>query len=346
MFSATERSCVTTHDLTVVTNGLTKKFDDLVAADHIDLEVAAGTVVALLGPNGAGKTTVVRMLATLSAPTSGTATVCGHDIVREADAVRSVISLTGQFAALEDNLTARENLLLMARLRGYAKGAATRVVDGLIDRFAIGEFRDKLVKALSGGERRRVDLAASLVVQPKLLVLDEPTTGLDPRSRQVVWSTVRDLVDEGVTLLLTTQYLDEADALADTIVLIDHGRTVAAGTPSDLKARIGDQRVDVVAVDGAGLDGLVAALSGRFEVDVVRMRRTISVPAPDEIADLAEVAAAVRASGIPIDEIALRRPTLDDAFLALTGQPIDTEHRGDAEHASGKTRKDLAGVAS
>jgi daunorubicin resistance ABC transporter ATP-binding subunit len=336
---------MTAHDLTVVTNGLTKHFGDLVAADHIDLNVDAGTVVSLLGPNGAGKTTVVRMLATLSAPTSGTATVCGHDIVREADAVRSVISLTGQFAALEDNLTARENLMLMARLRGYGKPAAAKVVDGLIERFDIGEFRNKLVKAVSGGQRRRVDLAASLVVQPKLLVLDEPTTGLDPRSRQVVWATVRDLVDEGVTVLLTTQYLDEADALADTIVLIDHGRTVAAGTPSDLKARIGDQRVDVVAIDGAGLDGLVASLSSRFQINVIRERRTVSVPAPDEIGDLAEVAAVVRASGIPIDEIALRRPTLDDAFLALTGQPTDIDNAGAISETT-PGRRDLAGVAS
>jgi ABC-2 type transport system ATP-binding protein len=260
----------------------------------------------------------------LSEPTSGTAIVCGHDVVREADAVRQAISMTGQFAALEDNLTARENLLLMARLRGYGKAAASLLVDSLVDRFDIGEFRDKLIKAVSGGQRRRVDLAASLVVQPQLLVLDEPTTGLDPRSRQVVWSTMRDLVDEGVTVLLTTQYLEEADALADDIVLIDHGQAVAAGTPSDLKARIGDQRVDVVAVDHQGLDGLVAALSGPFRISVSRERRTVSVPAPDEIDDLAMVAAAVRSSGIPIDEIALRRPTLDDAFLALTGQPPTT----------------------
>jgi ABC-2 type transport system ATP-binding protein len=293
--------------------------------------------VALLGPNGAGKTTMVRMLATLSEPTSGTATVCGYDVVREADAVRSVISLTGQFAALEDNLTARENLLLMARLRGYGKQAAGRIVDELVDRFEIGEFRDKLIKAVSGGQRRRVDLAASLVVQPRLLVLDEPTTGLDPRSRQVVWTTVRNLVDEGVTVLLTTQYLEEADALADNIVLIDHGRSVAAGTPTELKARIGDQRVDVVAVDAHGLDDLVAALSLRFEVDVSRERRTVSVPAPDEIGDLTAVAAVVASSGVPVDEIALRRPTLDDAFLALTGQP---------RSAPDATDNDLVEVAS
>ena len=305
----------------VTTDGLTKHFGDLVAVESIDLRVDSGSVFALLGPNGAGKTTVVRMIATLSAPTRGRATVCGFDVVREADAVRSVISLTGQFAALEDNLTARENLLLMARLRGYGQAAAARVVDGLIDRFDIGEFRDKLIKAVSGGQRRRVDLAASLVTQPRLLVLDEPTTGLDPRSRQVVWSTVRDLVDEGVTVLLTTQYLEEADALADDIMLIDHGRAVAAGTPSELKARIGDQRVDVVAVDGRGLDELAAALGDRFEVSVSRERRTVSVPAPDEISDLTAVAGAVRASGVRVDEIALRRPTLDDAFLALTGLP-------------------------
>ena len=315
---------MTSPELAVSTSGLTKHFGELVAVDHIDLQIETGTVMSLLGPNGAGKTTMVRMLATLSEPTSGTATVCGHDVVREADAVRSAISMTGQFAALEDNLTARENLMLMARLRGYGKPAAAKVVDGLIERFDIGEFHDKLIKAVSGGQRRRVDLAASLVVQPQLLVLDEPTTGLDPRSRQVVWSTVRDLVDEGVTVLLTTQYLEEADALADNIVLIDHGRAVAAGTPSDLKARIGDQRVDVAAVDARGLDGLVSALSGRFELSVSRERHTVSVPAPDEIDDLAAVAAAVRASGIPVDEIALRRPTLDDAFLALTGQPPAT----------------------
>jgi ABC-2 type transport system ATP-binding protein len=316
---------MTAPELAVVTDGLTKRFGDLVAVDHVDLRIESGTVFSLLGPNGAGKTTMVRMLATLSAPTSGTATVCGYDVVHQADAVRSAISMTGQFAALEDNLTARENLLLMARLRGYGKAAAGRQVDSLIDRFDIGEFRDKLIKAVSGGQRRRVDLAASLVVQPQLLVLDEPTTGLDPRSRQVVWSTIRDLVEQGVTLLLTTQYLEEADALADDIVLIDHGQAVAAGTPSELKARIGDQRVDVVAVDSRGLDGLVEALSGRFELSIIRERRTVSVPAPDEIEDLSRVAAAVRASGIPIDEIALRRPTLDDAFLALTGQPPATD---------------------
>jgi daunorubicin resistance ABC transporter ATP-binding subunit len=319
-------------DLAVETHQLSKHFGDLVAVDSIDLRVESGSVISLLGPNGAGKTTIVRILATLSAPTSGSASVCGFDVVKQADSVRSVLSLTGQFAALEDNLTARENLLLMARLRGYGSAAAARVVDRLIERFDIGEFRDKLIKSVSGGQRRRTDLAASLVVPPKLLVLDEPTTGLDPRSRQVVWSTVRDLIDEGVTVLLTTQYLEEADALADRIVLIDHGRAVASGTSTDLKTLIGDQRVDVVAVDARGLEGLTAALGQRFDVSVSREKRTISVPAPNEVSDLTAVADAVRATGIAVDEIALRRPTLDDAFLALTGQGIETDTQDEAEN--------------
>jgi daunorubicin resistance ABC transporter ATP-binding subunit len=304
----------------VTARGLTKRYGDLVAVDSLDLDVDPGTVLALLGPNGAGKTTTVRMIATLEAPTAGSLHVCGHDALAAGDAVRSRISLTGQFAALEDNLTAGENLVLMARLRGYPAAAARRVVDELVDRFDIGEFRDKLVKSISGGQRRRVDLAASLVVQPELLVLDEPTTGLDPRSRQIVWTTVRDLVAEGVTLLLTTQYLEEADVLADRIVLIDHGRSVASGTPSELKSRIGQQRVDVVAVDTAGLDALATGLGSRFDISVSRDQRLVSIPAPREADDLLAVTAAVRDIDVAVDEVALRRPTLDDAFLTLTGQ--------------------------
>jgi ABC-type multidrug transport system ATPase subunit len=234
-----------------------------------------------------------------------------------------LLSLTGQFAALEDNLTAKENLMLMARLRGYSRDAAQRVTDNLIDRFDIGEFRDKLVKSVSGGQRRRVDLAASLVVQPKVLILDEPTTGLDPRSRQVVWTTIRELVGSGVTLFLTTQYLEEADALADYIVLLDHGRATASGTANELKSLIGDQRVDVIAADAAAFDQLVAALSPQFEITSSREQRTVSVPAPNELSDLALVTNALKDLRVEIDEIALRRPTLDDAFLALTGQPRD-----------------------
>jgi daunorubicin resistance ABC transporter ATP-binding subunit len=310
---------------TVRAEGITKRYGEMVAVDQLDLEVEPGTVLALLGPNGAGKTTTVRMIATLEPPSAGRLEVCGLDAETHGDAVRSRISLTGQFAALEDNLTANENLTLMARLRGFDRGHARRIVDGLVDRFDIGEFRDQLVKQVSGGQRRRIDLAASLVIQPELLVLDEPTTGLDPRSRQIVWTTVRELVAEGVTLLLTTQYLEEADVLADHIVLIDHGRTVAAGTPSQLKARIGEQRVDVVAVDHAGFALLSDHLGDRFAVQLAPEHRLISIPAPNESDDLARISAAVRDAGVAVDEVALRRPTLDDAFLTLTGQVPDED---------------------
>ncbi|HEY3829130.1 MAG TPA: ATP-binding cassette domain-containing protein [Solirubrobacteraceae bacterium] len=299
--------------------GLTKRFGKFTAVQNLDLHVDTGTVVSLLGPNGAGKTTMVRMLATLLRPDAGRARIAGHDVVSEADRVRQVISLTGQFAALDKNLTAVENLRLMARLRGHRRSSTRTIVEELIGRFDIEEFRDRLVKNLSGGQRRRVDLAAGLIDRPHLLVLDEPTTGLDPRSRQVVWSTIRELVAEGVTLLLTTQYLEEADALANRVVLIDHGREIAAGTPAQLKAQVGEQRVDVVAADGAALQRLADVLAEHFTTTVTREQRTVSVPAPGDAADLARVAETVRDSGIAVDEIALRRPTLDDAFLALTG---------------------------
>ncbi len=320
----------------IQTQGLTKRFADFVAVDSLDLEVEVGTVVSLLGPNGAGKTTTVRMLATLLRPDGGRAWVAGHDVVLQSARVRELISLTGQFAALDKNLTARENLVLMARLRGRRHAAARKVADELIDRFDVGPFRDRLVKQLSGGERRRVDLAAGLIDRPHVLVLDEPTTGLDPRSRQVVWSTIRELVLDGVTLLLTTQYLEEADALADRVVLIDHGREAASGTPAQLKAQVGQQRVDVIAADGASFDQMLALLDGRFDVKPLREQRMISVAAPEETADLARVAEAVEASGIGVDEIALRRPTLDDAFLALTGHPAETaeDHELEREEAT------------
>jgi daunorubicin resistance ABC transporter ATP-binding subunit len=303
----------------IQTQGLTKRFGEFVAVDALDLQVPVGTVVSLLGPNGAGKTTTVRMLATLLRPDGGRAWVAGHDVVTDAARVRSEISLTGQFAALDKNLTARENILLMARLRGRGARAARKVADELIDRFDVGEFRDRLVKQLSGGERRRVDLAAGLIDRPHLLVLDEPTTGLDPRSRQVVWTAIRELVLDGVTLLLTTQYLEEADALADRVMLIDHGHEVAAGTPAQLKAQVGEQRVDVIAADGVAYDELLAGLGARFDLTPNAEQRMISIAAPDEVRDLSAVAAAVDELGIDVDEVALRRPTLDDAFLALTG---------------------------
>ena len=309
----------------IETEGLTKRFGEFIAVADLDLRVETGTVVSLLGPNGAGKTTTVRMLATLLRPDAGSARVGGHDVVHDAAVVRALISLTGQFAALDKNLTARENIVLMARLRGRDRREAAAVADGLIERFAIDEFRNRLVKNLSGGERRRVDLAAGLIDTPHVLVLDEPTTGLDPRSRQVVWSTIRTLVDDGVTLLLTTQYLEEADALADRVVLIDRGREVAAGTPAQLKAQVGEQRIDVIAADATEFARVSELLGGRFDISESAEQRTVSVVAPDEAEDLARVAAAVAEARIGVDEIALRRPTLDDAFLTLTGHPAHQE---------------------
>ena len=306
-------------EIAIHTEGLTKRFGDFTAVEDLALEVRDGTVVSLLGPNGAGKTTTVRMLATLLRPDAGRASVGGYDVVSDAARVRELISLTGQFAALDKNLTARENLILMARLRGRNSRAARALADQLIDRFDAGTFRDRLVKNLSGGEKRRVDLAAGLIDTPHVLVLDEPTTGLDPRSRQVVWSTIRELVADGVTLLLTTQYLEEADALSDRVVLIDRGIEVASGTPAQLKAQVGEQRVDIVAADSAAFTELCDLLWERFEVTPAAEQRMISIPAPREAADLAHIAGIVDESGISVDEVALRRPTLDDAFLALTG---------------------------
>jgi daunorubicin resistance ABC transporter ATP-binding subunit len=320
--------------LAIEATGLIKRFGSFTAVDSLDLRVEPGTVVSLLGPNGAGKTTIVRMLATLLRPDGGTARVAGYDVVSEAAQVRSVISLTGQFAALDPHLTPRENLVLMGQLRGMRRKAARDRAEQLIERFDAGEFADRLVKTLSGGERRRIDLAAGLIVPPQLLVLDEPTTGLDPRSRQVVWGTVRELVADGVTLLLTTQYLDEADALADRVVLIDHGREIAAGTPAELKTTVGAQRIDVVAADNAAFGLLTLILSDRFDVTAVPERRTLSIPAPDEAADLARVSELLAGCDVPVDEVALRRPTLDDAFLALTGRPAEPETEPELEEAA------------
>ena len=314
----------------IETEGLTKRFGEFTAVEDLDLRVHTGMVLSLLGPNGAGKTTTVRMLATLLRPDAGSARVAGHDVVHHAAEVRRLISLTGQFAALDPHLTARENLVLMARLRGRGRREALDVTEGLIERFAVGEFRNRLVKNLSGGERRRVDLAAGLIDIPHVLVLDEPTTGLDPRSRQVVWSTIRSLVDDGVTLLLTTQYLEEADALADRVVLIDRGREVAAGTPAQLKTQVGAQRVDVIAADAGEFERLRVLLRGRFDISESAEQRTVSVAAPEEAENLAQVAAVVAQAGIGVDEIALRRPTLDDAFLALTGHVAHEDPRGNS----------------
>ena len=286
--------------------GLRKSFGGQTVLDGVDLRVERGSVFALLGPNGAGKTTVINILSTLVAPDGGTAVVCGHDVVTDPEGVKEAISLTGQSAAVDEVLTAEENLRMMARLSGFGRAEAAARAAELIDGFDLHNAARKRVKTYSGGMRRRLDLALSLVATPPVIFLDEPTTGLDTRSRQALWSIIRDLAAGGVTILLTTQYLEEADQLADRIAVLDHGRIVAEGTAVELKARVGGEVVELR--DAA--DELVRELPTDGTVDGLR-----------EAIDLLD------GLGVPGASIAIRKPSLDDAFLALTGAPTDTRSR-------------------
>jgi oleandomycin transport system ATP-binding protein len=305
--------------------GLAKAYGATQALSSVDLEVQAGTVLGLLGPNGAGKTTTVRILATLLRPSAGQAQVAGYDVVRHPQQVRQQIGLTGQYAAVDDNLTGSENLSMLGRLHGLGKTAARKRAAGLLERFDLADAGGRAVKTYSGGMRRRLDLAASLVGRPPVLFLDEPTTGLDPRSRNGLWAVIRELVAEGTTLLLTTQYMEEADHLAGHIAVIDHGQVIAHGSPDELKAKIGGQVLEVRTAEFADLDrtaGLLTTLTGnRATID--RDIRLVSVPMPDP----AWLMVAVRRldeAGIGVIDLALRRPSLDEVFLALTGRPADT----------------------
>ena len=307
--------------------GLTHRFGDTLALDGISFEVGAGEVLGLLGPNGAGKTTTINVLSTLLVPDGGRAVVDGHDVVAEAAAVRRVIALTGQFAALDDMLTGRENLALFGRLRSLSKGDAARRAVELLARFDLVEAADKRVGTYSGGMRRRLDLAASLVVPVPVLFLDEPTTGLDPRSRAEVWRVVRELRDGGQTIVLTTQYLEEADQLADRVVVIDHGRVVAEGTPGELKRLSGRRACVVVPVELGRLEEC-ARLLEPFG-DPVLDREVGSVTVPDVGAELlGEIIACL--DGIELADISLRRPTLEEVFLQLTEQPAEGAHTPEA----------------
>jgi oleandomycin transport system ATP-binding protein len=294
--------------------GLGMSFGKTVALRSVDLEVPRGLVYGLLGPNGAGKTTVVRILATLLRPNAGRAFVAGHDVVAESEAVRRVIGLTGQYAALDEALTATENLDLIGRLGGMPAGEARHRSAELLEVVGLSDVAGRAVRTYSGGMRRRVDLAASLVGRPPVLFLDEPTTGLDPASRLALWDLVGRTVQDGTTVLLTTQYLEEVDRLASRIAVLNHGRVIAEGTPSGLKARVGGQVV-AVRVRAEALDQTVAALSamGRVRVEFDE----VSVPALGQ-AGLGDAMRRLEAAGIAVDEIALRAPTLDEVFLSLT----------------------------
>jgi ABC-2 type transport system ATP-binding protein len=312
--------------LAIHAEGLVRRFGDNIAVDGVDLKVAPGEIYGLLGPNGAGKTTTIRMFATLLRPDSGSARVFGHDVVAEADAVRGLVSLTGQFASVDEDLTGLENLVLIARLLGHSRKAARARAGELLDAFGLTEAAGRQVKKYSGGMRRRLDIAASIVVTPDLIFLDEPTAGLDPRSRNQVWDIVRTLAAGGTTVLLTTQYLDEADQLADRIAVIDHGRVIAEGTPGELKASVGsgtlhvrlrspDQRPEAELVLSQAL-----GISVHLESDPAALSARVSDPER-----VAHALAELSRSGVAVTDFALGQPSLDEVFLALTGHPAEDD---------------------
>jgi ABC-2 type transport system ATP-binding protein len=304
---------------------LVKKFGETVAVDGVSFVVPEGSVLGLLGPNGAGKTTTVRMLTTLSQPTSGTGRVAGHDILASPEAVRRSMGLTGQAATVDELLTARENLWLIGRLAGLPRRSVKATGDDLLERFSLTDAADRIVKTYSGGMRRRLDLAVSLIAAPPVLFLDEPTTGLDPRSRNDLWDVLRGLVAEGTTLLLTTQYLEEADQLCDDIVVIDKGRVIAAGTPTQLKDQAGRASVVLTVSDPADLDRAEQLLRDcAGEVYVEPGARRLTSPA-DGVADMTRIGQVLTEHGVAVDDLGLKRPSLDDVFLRLTG------HRAEAE---------------
>ena len=309
---------------TVNVSGLRKAYGEQVVLDGIDLSVERGSVFALLGPNGAGKTTAVNILSTLVRPDGGTATIDGHDLLADPEGVRRSISLTGQYAAIDDILTVEENLLMMARLlRLDAKTARTRTSE-LLAEFDLARVRDRRVKALSGGMRRRVDIAASVITRPPLLFLDEPTTGLDPRSREQTWETVRHLVAEGVTIMLTTQYLEEADQLADRIAMLNGGRIVADGTPDELKASL---EGEVARLEFADADAFERAVHGLDVSDTDPARRTVDVATDGSADQVRELLSRLDSASIPVERVSLHRPSLDDVFLSLTAHPTQEASR-------------------
>jgi daunorubicin resistance ABC transporter ATP-binding subunit len=321
----------------VSAEGVVKRFGSTVALAGVDLNVEEGTVLGLLGPNGAGKTTMVRVLATLLEPDEGRASVLGYDVVREAQQVRERIALTGQFAAIDELLTGRENLQMFGRLFRLGGAEARRRASELLRQFDLADAADRQARTYSGGMRRRLDLASSLLTRPQILFLDEPTTGLDPRSRNQIWDVIRGIVRQGTTLLLTTQQLAEADQLADRITVIDHGRVIAEGTGDELKDSVGRQMIEVKLFDPAdrprALEVLASLGCGTPEPSV--LERELTLPAPrDGVAMVAAAARALEQAEIAVAELALRRPTLDDVFLTLTGAPAREDRQAAAEEGA------------
>jgi ABC-2 type transport system ATP-binding protein len=307
--------------------GGTKKTKEVRALDGVDLAVPEGTILGLLGPNGAGKTTAVRVLTTLLKPDAGRARVLGIDVLDKPNEVRRAIGLSGQYAAVDENLTGRENLVMVGRLYHMGKPAAEKRAGELLEEFALTDAADRVSKTYSGGMRRRLDLAAALVVKPPVIFLDEPTTGLDPRTRIAMWDVIAGLVKGGTTLLLTTQYLEEADRLADSIAVVDHGKVIARGTADQLKAQIGGERLQIVVSDRERLGAAAELLTrmGTGEPRVHEPTREILLPVSGGAQLLVEAIRELDGLGIKIDDVALRRPTLDDVFLQLTGRATDAD---------------------
>jgi ABC-2 type transport system ATP-binding protein len=317
--------------LMIEARGLTKSFGSTQAVAGVDLEVPAGAILGVLGPNGAGKTTTVRMLTTLTVPDGGRAQVAGHDVISDPAGVRRNIGVTAQDATLDELLTGRQNLVMVGRLSGLTRRDARARAADLLGRFALDDAADRILKGYSGGMRRRLDLAAGLVTRPPVLFLDEPTTGLDPTSRVRMWGVIRELVADGVTLLLTTQYLDEADELADRIVVVDHGRVIAQGTAGELKNQVGGGRLEVtLSVPHEGAPGALAPFVAG-EVQVSHDGRRLRAPVASGAGLATTVVRALDAAGITVDDVEVHQPSLDDVFFALTGRPAEDVAAGDPD---------------